>query len=238
MGKEGWHFTTPDEVPECEPEPQFNFPRIRDLYFKAEPNYVGRFTVPVLWDSMTCKIVNNESSEIIRILNKSFNSFAKTPHLDVSPEKHIKEIDDINEWVYTQINNGVYKSGFATKQGPYEENVRDVFAGLDRVEKMLSDGRQYLIKDYPTITEADIRLFTTVVRFDIVYHGHFKCNLKRLEFEYPLIMEWATRILLLNGVKETVNLEHIKKHYYMSHVQLNPTQVYPVSDGPFAKYFL
>lgn len=103
---------------------------------------------------------------------------------------------------------------------------------------MLSDGRQYLIKDYPTITEADIRLFTTVVRFDIVYHGHFKCNLKRLEFEYPLIMEWATRILLLNGVKETVNLEHIKKHYYMSHVQLNPTQVYPVSDGPFAKYFL
>ncbi|RQM25440.1 hypothetical protein B5M09_011832 [Aphanomyces astaci] len=182
MGKDGWHFSSPEDTPGCNLDPFNHAKYVRELYFKAEPEYTGRFTVPILWDLKTHTIVNNESSEIIRMLNAQFNALATHPTLDLAPAALLSDIDAINEWIYHDINNGVYKAGFATKQDAYEKNVVALFAALDRVEAHL-DGRVWLVQDQ--LTEADIRLFTTIVRFDPVYHGHFKCNLKTISSDYP-----------------------------------------------------
>ncbi|KAJ3075382.1 S-glutathionyl-(chloro)hydroquinone reductase [Podochytrium sp. JEL0797] len=231
MTPNGWHFSTPEETAGCIPDTVNNAKFIKEIYFKANAEYSGRFTVPVLWDKQENTIVNNESSEIIRMLNSSFNDFAKNPGLNFYPASLAAEIDSVNEWVYDEINNGVYKSGFATSQEAYEKNVEILFNALDRVEARLKDGdRKWLVGDQ--LTEADIRLFTTIVRFDPVYHGHFKCNKKAISFDYPAILKWLRRVAQVSGVRETVNLEHIKKHYYMSHIQINPTKVVPVWNGP------
>ena len=173
----GWKFTS--EKPGCSPDPLYNSAYLKDLYFKANPEYQGRFTVPVLWDKKHETIVNNESSEIIRMLNSEFNHLAKYPKLDLYPEELRGEIDALNSWIYDQINNGVYKSGFATAQEAYEKNVVFVYDGLDKVEKILSE-REFLTGG--ELTEADVRLFTTIVRYDPVYHTHctFLCRLNEL----------------------------------------------------------
>ncbi|KAJ3344831.1 S-glutathionyl-(chloro)hydroquinone reductase, partial [Entophlyctis luteolus] len=188
MTKDGWHFSTPETTPGCIADSvkyiNSHASFIKDIYFKANKDYVGRFTVPVLWDKKEQTIVNNESSEILRMFNSEFNSFSDKPELDLYPVHLRDEIDAINSWIYDQINNGVYKTGFATTQEAYEKNCKILFDGLDRVEAHLADGnKRYLVGDQ--LTEADIRLFTTVVRFDPVYHGHFKCNLKTITHDYP-----------------------------------------------------
>ncbi|KAF9340265.1 S-glutathionyl-(chloro)hydroquinone reductase [Linnemannia elongata] len=209
MQEKGWPFKDGYE------DSLYGAKFIREIYFKAQPDYAGRFTVPVLWDKKTQTIVNNESSEIIRMLNTAFDT--------------LTEIDAINEWIYDTVNNGVYKSGFATTQTAYENNVYPLFKSLDRIEDILSKA-DYLVGN--TLTEADLRLWTTIVRFDPVYHGHFKCNIKGIEKDYPNILKWTRRIYQMPKVAETVNMEHIKKHYYQSHLQINPTGVVPAGNGP------
>ncbi|KAI9347340.1 glutathione S-transferase, partial [Obelidium mucronatum] len=235
MTPDGWHFSTEEETPGSIPDSVNNAKFIREIYFKANPEYSGRFTVPVLWDKKEQTIVNNESSEIIRIFNSGFNSLLVVPffrpELDFYPSALAKEIDALNEWVYDQINNGVYKTGFATTQAAYDKNVEILFQGLDKVEAHLVEGnRVWLVGNQ--FTEADIRLFTTIVRFDPVYHTHFKCNKKTISHDYPHILKWLRRVYQLPKVRETVNLEHIKKHYFMSHIQINPTKVVPAWNGP------
>ncbi|KAI9314312.1 glutathione S-transferase [Dichotomocladium elegans] len=231
MLDKGWKFSSAEECPGAIPDTVNGTKYIREIYFKANPEYSGRFTVPVLWDKKTNTIVNNESSEIIRMFNHAFDSILPEEKrgLDYYPEHLRKDIDDTNSWVYDTINNGVYKSGFATTQEAYERNVYPLFESLDRVERILSQS-QYLVAN--TFTEADIRLFTTIVRFDPVYHGHFKCNAKSIEKDYPNILRWARRIYQMPCVADTVNMDHIKRHYYMSHRQINPTQIVPVGNGP------
>jgi len=182
--------------------------------------------VPVLWDKKTNTIVSNESADIIRMFNSAFDGVGAEPG-DYYPEALREEIDAVNARVYDEINNGVYKSGFATTQDAYEEAVTTLFEALDWIEDRLSDGRAYLIGD--DVTEADWRLYTTLVRFDPVYHGHFKCNLKRL-IEYPHINAYARRLHTQHGVGDVFNLEHAKRHYYESHNMINPTAVVPL--GP------
>ncbi|KAG0083366.1 S-glutathionyl-(chloro)hydroquinone reductase [Podila epicladia] len=203
---------------------------IKDIYLKAQPDYAGRFTVPVLWDKKTQTIVNNESSEIIRMLNECFDKLVpEKAGLSFYPENLRGEIDAVNEWVYDTINNGVYKSGFATTQAAYDNHVHPLFKSLDRVEEILSKS-DYLVGN--TLTEADIRLWTTIIRFDPVYHGHFKCNIKSIEKDYPNILKHARRIYQLPGIAETVDMYHIKHHYYASHLQINPTGIVPAGTGP------
>ncbi|KAJ1985910.1 S-glutathionyl-(chloro)hydroquinone reductase [Dimargaris cristalligena] len=232
LGPKGWKFSTPEECPGAIPDSVNDAQYASDLYYKADPNYTARFTVPILWDKKLGTIVNNESSEIIRMFNTAFNEFIPESKrdLDYYPENMRDQIDEINTWIYDGINNGVYKAGFATKQAPYEENCRLVFESLDRVEALLKD-REFLLGD-GKFTEADIRLFTTVLRFDPVYHGHFKCNLKTIAADYPNILRWARQVYQMPRVAETVDMEHIKRHYYMSHTQINPNQIVPLNNGP------
>ena len=192
------------------------------IYTLADPEYTGRVTVPVLWDKQRGTIVSNESADIIRMFNSGFAGVAENDD-DYYPEELRGEIDAINEDVYHNINNGVYKSGFATAQEAYEEAFDDLFAALDRVEDRLSRNR-YLLGD--RITEADWRLFTTLVRFDAVYVGHFKCNRNRIA-DFPHMSGYLRELYQWPGVKETVNFEHIKQHYYYSHDMVNPTRVVP-----------
>ncbi|CAO3637301.1 unnamed protein product [Cunninghamella echinulata] len=231
LGEKGWKFSTDEECPGAIPDSVNNASFIREIYFKANPEYSGRFTVPVLYDRKLNTIVNNESSEIIRMLNTAFNEFIPEDkkQLNFYPEHLQKEIDAWNTPIYDNINNGVYKSGFATTQQAYENHVFNIFTWLDKVEEQLGK-TDYLVGD--TFTEADIRLWTTVIRFDPVYVGHFKCNIKTIEKDYPHILKWARRIYQKPGVAATVNMDHIKKHYYMSHRQINPTGVVPISNGP------
>lgn len=193
-----------------------------EVYKAADDNYSGRVTVPVLWDKQTGKIVNNESSEILRMLNSAFDDIGAKPG-DYSPEALMDEIDAMNDRVYDNVNNGVYKSGFATKQEVYEEEVTNVFKVLDELEEHL-ENRKYLVGDQ--LTEADIRLFTTLVRFDAVYYSHFKCNFKRI-VDYPNLWRFTREIYNLEGVSDTVNMQHIKDHYYISHKTINPTGIVP-----------
>ncbi|KAI9100581.1 glutathione S-transferase omega-like 2 [Phlyctochytrium arcticum] len=226
----GWRFDLPGEsTAGVDVDPVQKAQYLRELYFKAEPNYEGRFTVPVLWDTKTSTIVNNESSEIIRMLNTAFDEWSTAKDTTFYPPQLANEIDAINEWIYNQINNGVYKCGFATSQSAYDAAYTPLFEGLDRVEKILAK-QTYLVGDQ--LTEADIRLFTTMIRFDPVYHTHFKCNRGTVANDYPNILKWMKMIYHLPRVKETVNMEHIKKHYYMSHKQINPFGIVPLYDGP------
>ena len=202
---------------------------LHQVYTTARPDYSGRVTVPVLWDKKTATIVNNESSEIIRMLNSAFNAFTEV-QTDYYPPGLRAEIDTINHTVYHTINNGVYKTGFATTQRAYEKAFGELFASLDTLEARL--GRQrYLAGEQ--ITEADWRLFTTLIRFDSVYHGHFKTNLRRIE-DYPHLANYLRDLYQQPGVAETVDFDHIKTHYYYSHDTINPTRVVPL--GPQIDY--
>ncbi|TKB45660.1 glutathione S-transferase family protein [Thalassotalea mangrovi] len=202
---------------------------LHQVYTQADPNYSGRVTVPVLWDKETNTIVSNESSEIIRMFNRAFDSLGAKPW-DFYPEKLQDEIDAMNDFVYPNINNGVYRAGFATSQSAYEEAVSELFSALDSIENRLGKQR-YLVSDL--ITEADWRLFTTLIRFDAVYVGHFKCNLRRIA-DYPNISGYLRELYQVKGVAETVNMTHIKHHYYESHDMINPTGVVP--KGPILDF--
>ncbi len=191
------------------------------VYVKADPRYTGRVTVPVLWDRETETIVNNESADIIRIFNHGFGDLATGA--DYCPAALRDEIDAVNAFVYDNVNNGVYRCGFATRQDAYEEAFDSLFAALDELEARLS-GRRYLLGD--TLTEADWRLFTTLVRFDAVYVGHFKCNRRRIA-DYRELSDYLRHLYQLPGVAETVNFDHIKRHYYGSHRTINPTGIVP-----------
>lgn len=222
MLENGWEFKT---YPGATGDKLYNADFVHQIYTKAQPSVTTRVTVPVLWDTKTHSIVNNESAEIIRIFNTAFNALTGNTD-DYYPKALREEIDSVNERVYHDINNGVYKAGFATSQAAYEEAVTSLFNALDWIEARLSKQR-YLVGD--SITEADWRLFTTLIRFDAVYHGHFKCN-KRQIADYPNIFGYMKELYQVDGVRETVNLDHIKRHYYFSHTMINPTQVIPV--GP------
>ncbi|MCL1058124.1 glutathione S-transferase family protein [Shewanella gelidimarina] len=195
------------------------------IYQKADANYNGRVTVPVLWDTHTHTIVSNESAEIIRMLNSEFDHLVDNDR-DFYPVQLQTQIDELNAWIYSSINNGVYKAGFATSQTAYNDAYERLFDALDKLELRLSTKR-YLTGN--TFTEADIRLFTTLIRFDAVYVGHFKTNKKRIE-DYPNLSGYVKDIYQMKGVAKTVNLEHIKQHYYFSHDMINPTRVVP--NGP------
>lgn len=198
---------------------------LHQIYTKADPDYTGRVTVPVLWDKKRQTIVSNESSEIIRMFNSAFDHLGATPG-DYYPESLRGEIDAINDLVYDNINNGVYKAGFATTQEAYEEAVHGLFSALDRVDKLLGE-KQFLVGD--RITEADWRLFTTLIRFDAVYVGHFKCNLNRIA-DTTHLSHYLRRLVQVPGIAATVHMDHIKRHYYVSHKSINPTGVIPA--GP------
>ncbi|QDP01597.1 glutathione S-transferase family protein [Thalassotalea sp. PS06] len=233
MKENGWTFApqedkdNPDWVSANDDLFENSF--LHQVYTQADSNYTGRVTVPVLWDKKTNTIVSNESSEIIRMLNSSFDHLGAKPW-DFYPESLREEIDTINDFVYPNINNGVYRAGFATTQQAYEEAVVELFSALDSLEKRLAKQR-YLVGD--SITEADWRLFTTLVRFDAVYVGHFKCNLHRIA-DYPNISGYLRELYQVPGVAETVNMTHIKHHYYESHDMINPTGVVP--KGPILDF--
>jgi putative glutathione S-transferase len=222
MGEEGWTFS---DFPGAIRDGVNGKNRLYEVYLLAKPDFSGRVTVPVLWDKQRKTIVNNESSEIIRMLNSAFEAFTDARE-DYYPEELRGEIDRINKFVYPNINNGVYRTGFATTQHAYEEAFRDLFSALDEIEKTLSEHR-YLTG--ARITEADWRLFTTLIRFDPVYVGHFKCNLRRIA-DYPNLSNYLRELYQWPGISKTVNLTHIKRHYYMSHPQINPTRIVPL--GP------
>jgi putative glutathione S-transferase len=198
------------------------FHHLHQVYTKAKPDYTGRVSVPVLWDRKQGTIVNNESSEIIRMLNSEFEAFAGS-HDDYYPQRLRAEIDAVNKVVYGNINNGVYRCGFATTQEAYEQAFDALFAALDSMEARL-DRARYLVGD--RVTEADWRLFPTLVRFDAVYYGHFKCNLRRIE-GYPNLSNYLRDLYQVPGVAETVDMGHIKRHYYASHRHINPTGIVP-----------
>lgn len=198
---------------------------VHELYTRADSAISGRATVPVLWDKTRATIVNNESADILRMMNSGFGELAD-PTFDLYPSDLSEEIDALNARIYPRLNNGVYRAGFATTQEAYEEAFAEVFAMLDEIEERLGDGRSYLLGE--RFTEADVRLFVTLVRFDVAYHGLFKCNLRRIA-DYPRLSGYVARILALPGIRETVNIDHIKRGYY-SIEALNPTGIVPV--GP------
>lgn len=219
MGHESWDFDSYDDETG---DDLYGLSSLYELYFKVNPNYNGVVTVPVLWDKKTQTIVNNESSEIIRMLNTGFVNFSDNS-TDYYPENLRDKIDEINTLVYDNVNNGVYKTGFATAQHAYEKAFDNLFAALDKLENILSTQR-YLVGE--NITEADWRLFPTLLRFDPVYVGHFKCNLRRIA-DYPNLSNYLRELYQMPGIAETVHMDHIKDHYYWSHESINPTRIIP-----------
>ncbi|NET48086.1 MAG: glutathione S-transferase family protein [Merismopedia sp. SIO2A8] len=222
MAEQGWTFDPGEGVV---PDPIFKADYLHQVYTQADAQYTGRVTVPVLWDKQTQTIVNNESSEIIRMFNSAFDGIGAQPG-DYYPEDLREEINLINDRIYDTVNNGVYKSGFATTQAAYEEAVKPLFDTLDFLDARLSTSR-YLMGD--RLTEADWRLFTTLARFDPVYVGHFKCNIRRI-VDYPNLWGYVRELYQMPGIAKTVNFLHIKHHYYQSHTTINPTRVVPI--GP------
>lgn len=221
--EEGWSFH--GDMPGCTPDTINGAEFLHQVYTKADPKITSKVTVPTLWDKEKQTIVNNESSEIIRMFNSAFNEFGDSD-LDFYPEELRPEIDAVNDRVYPTLNNGVYRTGFATSQEAYENSFWTLFETLDWLEDKLSDQR-YLAGD--RITEADWRLFTTLVRFDITYHGHFKCNRKRI-IDYPNLWGYLRELYKVPGIAETVDFDHIKAHYYGAQVSVNPTGI--VAVGP------
>ncbi|MCJ2046589.1 glutathione S-transferase family protein [Methylobacterium sp. J-078] len=224
MGAEGWVF---GDSPGATPDTVNGATRLYEVYLKNDPGFTGRVTVPVLWDKLRGLIVSNESAEIVRMLNGAFGTGQSDLYApDLYPADLAGAIDAVNARVYDAVNNGVYKAGFATGQGAYAEAFTALFAELDALEARL-DAARYLCGD--RLTEADIRLFTTLVRFDAVYVGHFKCNRQRIA-DYPNLSNYLRDLYALPGVAGTVNLTHIKRHYYESHPTINPTGIVPL--GP------
>ncbi|WP_194441996.1 glutathione S-transferase family protein [Pseudoalteromonas simplex] len=226
MLEHGWTF---DKDNHSTGDALFDSDFMHQIYTRNKADYSGRVTVPVLWDKKTQRIVSNESAEIIRMFNSAFNGLTGNER-DFYPQSLRSEIDEVNEFVYHNINNGVYRAGFATSQEAYTEAFDDLFTALDKIEQRLSANR-YLVGD--TLTEADWRLFTTLIRFDSVYVGHFKCNLRTIE-SYPAISNYLRELYQIEGVSKTVDFYHIKRHYYFSHTMINPTQVVP--KGPDIDY--
>ena len=219
--EEGWAFR---EGPgySCDPVNGFKF--LKEAYFATDPRFRGRWTVPVLWDKQARRIVNNSEDDICRMLNDEFDVPPGTP--DLFPPGRAAEQDALSQRIYENVNNGVYRAGFATVQAAYEKAARSVFETLDELEVRL--GRQrFLLGDQPV--ETDWRLFCTLVRFDAVYHGHFKCNVRRI-VDYPNLQGYLQDLYCLPGISETVNFDHIKRHYYMTHTEINPTRIVPI--GP------
>ncbi|MBV6414247.1 MAG: glutathione S-transferase family protein [Xanthomonadales bacterium] len=222
LGSEGWTF---ESGPGVVADPVMGAERMYELYLRADPNYSGRVTIPVLWDLKQDTIVSNESADIIRMFNSAFDGVGAKAG-DYAPATLLPKIDAINAVIYDEVNNGVYKAGFATTQRAYDEAVQALFARLDQLEATLS-GQRWLLGE--ALTEADWRLFTTLIRFDAVYHGHFKCNLRRL-VDYPHLWSYTRELYQAPGVAETVNMDHIKQHYYRSHPTINPNGIVPA--GP------
>lgn len=214
MLEHGWTFATPD--------PLTGARHIYEIYQQADPTYTGRATVPVLWDKETRMIVNNESSDIVRMLNSEFGAFTAN-RTDFYPAELAAEIDALDARIYETVNNGVYRAGFATRQAPYDAAVTALFDTLDWLDARLSQQR-YLLGD--RLTEADWRLFPTLVRFDAVYYGHFKCNLRHI-YEYPALWAYTRELYQMDGIAETVTLDDYKIHYYGSHRTINPTGIIP-----------
>jgi putative glutathione S-transferase len=219
MREEGWTF---DPAHGSSGDDLYQLDRLYQLYQRDQADYTGRVTVPVLWDRQEERIVSNESAEIIRMFNGAFDDLTGN-RLDLYPEALRGQIDTLNERIYPTVNNGVYRAGFATTQEAYEEAFDEVFATLDDLDQLLQQQR-YLTGEW--LTEADWRLFTTLVRFDAVYHGHFKCNLRRIR-DYPALQGWLRELYQWPGIAETVDFQHIKHHYYGSHAQINPTGIVP-----------
>lgn len=226
MADKGWTFASGEGVVK---DPINNANYMHQVYTAADPNYSGRVTVPVLWDKKTKTIVSNESSEIIRMMNSAFDDIGAAPG-DYYPENLRGEIDGLNERIYPDVNNGVYKAGFATTQKAYEEALVPLFGTLDWLDERLRSQR-YLTGN--AITEADLRLFTTLVRFDPVYVGHFKCNVRRIA-DYPNLSGYVRDLYQEPGIAQTVNMTHIKNHYYASHETINPSRIVPT--GPELNY--
>lgn len=222
LSEQGWRF---GDYPGANHDELNGATYLHELYTRADPAFSGRATVPVLWDKKRRIIVNNESADILRMMNCGFGDLAD-PTFDLYPTDLREEIDALNARIYPRLNNGVYRAGFATTQVAYEEAFHDVFAMLDELEARLGNGRAYLFGE--RLTEADVRLFVTLVRFDVAYHGLFKCNLRRIA-DYPGLHAYQARILKIPGIRETVRISHIKRGYY-SIKALNPTTIVPV--GP------
>jgi len=222
MGDHGWTF---EPAPGVIADPVSNARYLYEIYCRAVPEYSGRVTVPVLWDLKRETIVNNESSEIIRMLNSAFDAVGAAPG-DYAPSSLLGQIDAINARVYDAVNNGVYKAGFATDQKVYEGEAANLFAALDELEERLAT-RRYLVGG--RVTEADWRLFTTLIRFDAVYYSHFKCNIRRIS-DYANLGGYLRELYQWPGIAETVNFQHIKQHYYRSHPTINPNGIVPL--GP------
>lgn len=222
ISDEGWRF---GDYPGSTPDIVNGATYLHEIYTKADPHFTGRATVPVLWDKRLGTIVNNESADILRMLNSGFGELA-TSDFDLYPAGLAAEIDALNDRIYPRLNNGVYRAGFATTQVAYEEAFTDVFDMLDELEARLSDGRSFLHGE--RLTETDVRLFVTLIRFDAAYHGLFKCNLRRIA-DYPGLSAYLKRVLAIPGVRETVSIDHIKHGYY-SMKALNPQRIVPL--GP------
>lgn len=223
MLSEGWEFRT--DFDGATGDMLFDEPFLRNVYLRADPGMTGRVTVPVLWDKERGTIISNESAEIIRMFNSAFDGITGNSD-DYYPEEHRERIDEINARIYDTVNNGVYKSGFATSQAAYDEAVQPLFASLDWIEEILSE-RRYLAGD--RITEADWRLFTTLIRFDKVYQGHFKCNRNRI-VDFPHLWNYTRELYQWPGVAGTVHFGHIVRHYHYSHESVNPYRIVPI--GP------
>ena len=218
----GWAFRT---GPGHSEDPINGFQFLSESYRATDPNYRGRVTVPVLWDKQTKRIVTNSDDDLLRMFNREFSDFAKNDY-DFYPPDLQEEIEAMNHLVYQRVNNGVYRAGFATRQRPYERAATRLFETLDQLESRLASQR-YLLG--ARMTEADLRLFPTLIRFDAVYHGHFKCNLRRI-IDYPNLWPYLRDLYQHDQIAETVNFDHIKRHYYMTHDEINPTRIVPI--GP------
>jgi putative glutathione S-transferase len=229
--EKGWAFRDPSgSVPPGAPfestDPVNGFQFLHEAYMATDPSYRGRVTVPVLWDTKTNRIVNNCEDDICRMFNDVFSDFSRAKELDLFPKDIEAEHAKLSDFLYDNVNNGVYRAGFAIRQRPYERACRKVFEAFDQLEQRLSKSR-YLFGN--RIVEADWRLFCTLVRFDAVYHGHFKCNLRRI-VDYPNLQAYLTDLYQQPGIVDTVNFEHIKRHYYITHTEINPTGIVPI--GP------
>jgi putative glutathione S-transferase len=222
MLSDGWSFEK-DEYG-ATGDTLFDLPFARDIYTRADPTFSGRVTVPILWDKQQNTIVSNESSEIIRMFNSAFNDVTCNTD-DLWPQHMHDDIEVVNARIYDTLNNGVYRCGFATTQAAYNEAVHPLFDTLDWIEERLGTKR-YLLGD--RLTEADWRLFTTLIRFDAVYHLHFKCNKKRI-IDYPNLWAYTRELYQVEGVAETVNLDHIVRHYHYSHESINPNRIIPIN---------